>query len=193
MCLPDRKDHRRQEIKKMQFIRGLVVFVLILLAWYGASYAGSELHDLIDDQTSFQNDATDFQHGTPLSNLQSSSFSENNSSLDMGFLHKYLGYGTLLLAGVAAATGSDSSTHHYSAVGSATLGVMTLATGYYEYGDMFEIDEGFSKSNLHIALSTLGAIGFATEAIIASTDSDHGGLGIGSAAVMGAAFIVILW
>ena len=177
----------------MKAIRGFVLFMVILLAWHGSSYAGSELHELIDDQTSFQDDATYFQHGTPISNLQSLSFSEGNSALDMGFLHKYLGYGTLLLAGVAAATGSDSSTHHYSAVGSAALGVMTLATGYYAYGDMFEVDEGFSKSNLHIALSTLGAIGFATEAIIASTDSDHGGLGLGSAAVMGAAFIVILW
>ncbi len=177
----------------MKVIRGFVLFMLILLAWHGASYAGSELYDLIENQTSSQDDATYFQHGTPISNLHSSSFSEGNSALDMGFLHRYLGYGTLLLAGAAAVTGSDNSTHHYAAVGSATLGVMTLATGYYEYGDMFEIDEGFSKSNLHIALSTLGAIGFATEAIIASTDSDHGGLGVGSAALMGAAFIVILW
>jgi hypothetical protein len=177
----------------MKLIRGFVLSMLVLFALHGASYAGSDLYDLIDDQASFQDDATYFQHGTPLSNIQTSSFSEGKSSLDMGFLHKYLGYGTLLLAGVAAATGSDSSTHHYSALGSATLGVMTLATGYYEYGDMFDIDEGFSKYNLHIALGTLGAIGFATEAIIASTDSGHGGLGIGSAAVMGAAFIVILW
>ncbi len=171
----------------------LIVFMLIFFALNGASYAGSDLYDLIDDQTSFQDDATYFQHGTPISNLQTSLSSESKSSLDMGFLHKYLGYGTLLLAGVAAATGSESSTHHYSAVGSASLGVMTLATGYYEYGDMFEADEGFSKYNLHIALGTLGAIGFATEAIIAATDSDHGGLGIGSAAVMGAALIVIIW
>jgi hypothetical protein len=70
---------------------------------------------------------------------------------------------------------------------------MTCATGYYEYGDMFEIDEGFSQYNLHIALGTLGAIGFAAEAIIASTDSSHGGLGIGSTAAMGAALIIIKW
>ena len=125
--------------------------------------------------------------------MQPSSFSEGKTSLDMGLLHKYLGYGTLLLAGVAGATGSDSSVHHYSAVGAAALGVMTLSTGYYEYGDMFEIDEGFSQYNLHIALGTLGVIGFATEAIIASTDSSHGGLGVGSAAVMGTALIIIIW
>jgi hypothetical protein len=180
-------------MEKMKFIRDGILFMLVLFAWSGASFAGPELLDRIDGRRSSQDDATYFQHGSPISHWQTSPFSEGNSSLDMGFFHKYLGYGTLLLAGVAAVTGSDSSTHHYSAVGSATLGAMTLATGYYEYGDMFEIDEGFSTSNLHIALSTLGAIGFATEAIIASTDSDHGALGIGSAAVMGGAFIVILW
>ena len=177
----------------MKRIRSAVLSMLVLFALHGASYAGSGLYDGIDDPTSFQDDPALFQHSTPISNLQPASFSEDKSSLDMGFLHKYLGYGTLLLAGVAAATGSGSSYHHYSAVGSATLGLMTLATGYHEYGDMFEPDEGFSKYNLHIALGTLGAVGFATEAVIAATDSDHGGLGIGSALVMGAALIVIVW
>jgi hypothetical protein len=180
-------------MEKMKLIRGVILLMLVLFASHGASYASSELYDLIYDQTSFEDDAIYFQNRTPISNIKTLSFSEGKSSLDMGFLHKYLGYGTLLLAGVAAATGSDSSVHHYSAVGSATLGVMTLATGYYEYGDMFDTDEGFSKHNLHIALGTLGAIGFATEAIIAGTDSDHGGLGIGSAVVMGTALIIIVW
>ncbi|MEE8479681.1 MAG: hypothetical protein V3T59_00405 [Desulfobacterales bacterium] len=126
-------------------------------------------------------------------NIQAFASEGGKSRLDMGFLHKYLGFGTLLLAGVAATTGSDSSIHHNSAVGAATLGVMTCATGYYEYGDMFEIDEGFSNYNLHIALGTIGAIGFAAEAIIASSDSGHGGLGIWSTAAMGAALIIIMW
>ena len=179
----------------MKLIRGLILSMLVIYALQGLSYGSSDFYKLIDidDPVSFQDDAIYFQHVTPLSNIQTSSFSEDNSALDMGFLHKYLGYATLLLAGVAAATGSDSSIHHYSAMGSATFGIMTLATGYHEYGDMFEMDEGFSKYNLHIALGTLGALGFATEAIIASTDSDHGGLGIGSAIVMGAALIVIVW
>ena len=43
------------------------------------------------------------------------------------------------------------------------------------------MDEGFSQYNLHIALGTIGALGVATEAIIASTDSDHGGIGIAPA------------
>ena len=58
---------------------------------------------------------------------------------------------------------------------------------------MFEMDEGFSQYNLHIALGTIGALGFATEAIIASTDSGHGGLGIASAIAMAGATVVIYW
>jgi len=177
----------------MKLIRVFLLIAFVLFTLDGVSYASSDINNLLYDHTIIQDDSIYFQHVTPISNIRSSLFSEDKSSLDMGFLHKYLGYGTLLLAGVAGATGSESSVHHYSAVGATTLGLMTLATGYYEYGDMFEIDEGFSTYNLHIALGTLGAIGFATEAIIASTDSGHGGLGIGSAAVMGAAFIIIIW
>ena len=55
------------------------------------------------------------------------------------------------------------------------------------------MDEGLSAANVHIVLGTLGAVGFAAEAVIASTGAGHGGLGIASAAAMGAAFIAILW
>ena len=97
------------------------------------------------------------------------------------------------MAGVTWVTGSDSSLHHNSAIGATALGLMTLGTGYYEYGDMFEMDEGFSQYNLHIALGTIGALGFATEAIIASTDSGHGGIGIASAIAMAGATVIIYW
>ncbi len=177
----------------MKCIRRIVFFTLVLFTLHGTSYAGSNLYDQPDDRTFFQDDINYFKHESSMFNIQAFASEGGKSRLDMGFLHKYLGFGTLLLAGVAATTGSDSSIHHNSAVGAATLGVMTCATGYYEYGDMFEIDEGFSNYNLHIALGTLGAIGFAAEAIIASSNSSHGGLGIGSSAAMGAALIIIMW
>jgi hypothetical protein len=47
----------------------------------------------------------------------------------MGSLHKYLDYGTLLLAGVVATNGSHSETLHNAAIGAATLAVMTAVTG----------------------------------------------------------------
>ncbi len=177
----------------MTRIRRTVLFTLVLITLHGPSYAGSDLYDQPDDRTFFQDDINYFKHESSMFNIQTFSSEGSKSRLDMGFLHKYLGFGTLLLAGIAATTGSDSSIHHNSAVGAATLGVMTCATGYYEYGDMFEIDEGFSNYNLHIALGTIGAIGFAAEAIIASSDSGHGGLGIWSTAAMGAALIIIMW
>ena len=46
---------------------------------------------------------------------------------------------------------------------------------------------------LHIVLGTIGAIGFATEAIIASTGKGHGGIGIGSAVAMGVGFAIVIW
>ena len=177
----------------MKRIRRIVFFTLVLFTLHGTSYAGFDLYNQPDDRTFFQDDINYFKHESSMFNIQAFSSEGGKSRLDMGFLHKYLGFGTLLLAGIAATTGSDSSIHHNSAVGAATLGVMTCATGYYEYGDMFEIDEGFSKYNLHIALGTIGAIGFAAEAIIASSDSSHGGLGIGATAAMGAALIIIMW
>jgi hypothetical protein len=177
----------------MKTIRLMVIFMLLLFPLHGAGHAMADQSDLFKTHIVSQNDATYFQHVTPVSTIHPLSSSEENLSLDMGRLHKYLAYGTIILAGIAATTGSDSATHHSTALGAATLGVMTMATGYYEYSDMFDLDEGLSKTNLHIVLGTLGAIGFAAEAIIASSDSSHGGLGIGSAAAMGAACILIIW
>ena len=101
--------------------------------------------------------------------------------------------GVPLLHLLVPAQPSDSSLHHNSAIGATAFGLMTLGTGYYEYGDMFEMGEGFSQNNMHIVLGTIGALGFATEAIIASTDSSHGGIGIASAIAMAGATVIIYW
>ncbi len=172
-------------------IMAIITLVLFFINTTIPALADSSKLLSYTDTTAY--DGTYFEHTTPLTTLKSATQSDAKISFDMGSLHKYLAYGTLVLAGVAATTGSHSETHHNAAVGAATLAVMTAATGYYEYGDMFDLDEGLSAANIHIALGTLGALGFAAEAIIASSDASHGGLGIASAAAMGAAFIVILW
>mgnify|MGYP001823476600 FL=1 len=151
----------------MKLVRRIIALVLVTIFLPGVCFAGSELfllpnNDLLDNNTS------QFQSSSTVYNVQSSS--ESKLQLDVGFMHKILAYGTLVLAGVTGVTGSDSSLHHSSALGATALGLMTLTTGYYEYGDMFEMDEGFSQYNLHIGLGAIGALGFATEAIIASTD-----------------------
>lgn len=176
----------------MKLVRRIIALVLITIFLPGVCFAGSDLFPL-PNNIFLDNNTNQFQSSSTAYNVQSSSSSESNFHLDVGFMHKILAYGTLVLAGVTGVTGSDSSLHHNSALGATALGLMTLATGYYEYGDMFEMDEGFSQYNLHIALGTIGALGFATEAIIASTDSGHGGIGIASAIAMAGATVIIYW
>ena len=176
----------------MKRIRKIITVVLIVIFFPGVCLAGSDLY-LFPENILLDDNTNQFQYSSTVYNAQPSSSSESNLQLDIGFLHKFFAYGTLVLAGVTGATGSDSSMHHNSAMGATVLGLMTLATGYYEYGDMFEMDEGFSQYNLHIALGTIGALGFAAEAIIASSDSGHGGLGIASAIAMGGATVIIYW
>jgi len=177
----------------MNLFRIVAIFTLVLFSISIATTAFADATDWLSYTETTPCDGTHFEHTTPLTTLKSATLSDSKLSLDMGSLHKYLAYGTLVLAGVAATTGSHSETHHSAAIGASMLAVMTAATGYYEYGDMFDMDEGLSAANIHIVLGTLGALGFAAEAVIASSGGGHGGLGIASAAAMGAACIVILW
>jgi len=167
--------------------------LLLLMVFQGAALAQPEwLTQFYPGET----DGGQMPWAQPLSSTygsSSESSSGGSSGLDIGSLHKYLGWGTLLLACVTAVTGSDSSLHHNSALAATAFGLGTAATGYYEYSDYFDADEGLSTYNLHIVLGTIGAIGFATEAVIASTDSGHGGIGIGSAVAMGLAFAIVIW
>ncbi len=167
--------------------------MLLLMVSHGAALAQPDWLTQFDSGDTYHERAL---WGQPLSNtysFSSETSSGGSSGLDMGSLHKYLGWATLLLAGVTAVSGSDSSMHHNSAIAASVAGLMTAATGYYEYSDYFDADEGLSTYNLHIVLGTIGAIGFATEAIIASTGTGHGGIGIGSAVAMGVGFAIVIW
>ena len=177
----------------MKHFRLIIILVIVPFTLSVKAYAGSDLFNLEDSQFYILDHSSYFESTTPTYTIQADTSPERANLLDMGLMHKLLGYGTLILGAGAAATGSDSSLHHNLAIGSASLGALTLATGYYEYGDMFEIDEGFSKYNLHIALGTIGAIGFAASALLASSDNSHAGLGVASAALMGSAFIIVYW
>lgn len=174
----------------MKIVRRSIALVLVIIFLPGVCFAASDLFPLPNNIYLENNHS---QSSATVYNVPSSSSSKRKFQLDVGMIHKILAYGTLALAGVTGVTGSDSPLHHNSALGATSLGLMTLATGYYEYGDMFEMDEGFSQYNLHIALGTIGALGFATEALIASTDSKHGGIGIASAIAMAGATVIIYW
>ncbi len=118
------------------------------------------------------------------------------TSFDLGDVHKYLGYSTVLLVGLAAATSGDNGAHYGTAYGAAALGAATVATGFVEYGDRFDLSYGLLwQDNAHIILGTVGAI--ACIAAVAAADSDggggHAGAGVGGGAAMALSIITIRW
>lgn len=100
----------------MKLVRRIIALVLITIFLPGVCFAGSDLFPL-PNNIFLDNNTNQFQSSSTAYNVQSSSSSESNFHLDVGFMHKILAYGTLVLAGVTGVTGSDSSLHHNSALG----------------------------------------------------------------------------
>jgi hypothetical protein len=119
--------------------------------------------------------------------------SEKTCWMHAGDAHKYLGYGTVLMAVAAGASGGDNGFHKSAGVSAAVLGVATCATGFYEYDNYFDLDEGFSKHNIHIVLGTIATAGFVAVAAsaISNDDNSHAGLGIGATALAAIPIIVL--
>ncbi len=122
--------------------------------------------------------------------------SSGKKSIDLGNIHKYLGYTTVLLVGLAAATAGDNGAHYGAAYGSAVAAAATVTTGFVEYGDRFDLSYGlFSEDNAHIILGTIGAV--ACIAAVAVADSDggggHAGAGSGGGVAMALSIITIRW
>lgn len=115
------------------------------------------------------------------------------SKINMGNAHKYLGYGTLLFAGAAAVSGGDNGFHKAAGGGAAVMALAACATGFYEYGHYFRMDEGISKYDIHIVLATLATAGFVVVAASAISDDDdgHAGIGVASTALMVVPIIIL--
>jgi len=110
--------------------------------------------------------------------------------------HKYLGYGTIVLAGVTAATNSDEDLHESIAYATTAAALSTVLTGFLTHSDRFDTYEGlFSKDNLHIMLGTLGAVVLTTAVVIADDgrESSHSGLGVAGGVLMTLGVIDIKW
>jgi hypothetical protein len=110
-----------------------------------------------------------------------------------GDAHKYLGYGTLLMAAAAGVSGGDNGFHKSAGVGAAVLGVAACASGFYAYDGYFDLKKGFTRRNIHIILGTLATAGFVAVAAsaISNDDDSHAGLGIGSTALAAIPVIVL--
>lgn len=102
------------------------------------------------------------------------------SRFNMSSMHKYLGYGTLLFAAAAGVSGGDNGFHKAAGGGAAVMALAASATGYYEYRHYFNLDDGFSRYNIHIVLATLATVGFAAAAASAISDdnSNHAAPGV---------------
>ncbi len=115
------------------------------------------------------------------------------SGFGMDSAHKYLGYSTLLLAVGAAVSSSSEDLHKsmgYAAAGMATL---TCISGYLEYSDYFNLDDGFSKTNIHIVSGAAATAGFIITAILGADGEGHGGIGGASTVLMAVPIVILKW
>lgn len=118
---------------------------------------------------------------------------EKPKSFNMGSAHKYLGYTTLAFAAGAAFSSSNEDIHKpmgYAAAGMATL---TCITGYLEYSDYFNMDDGWSKTNIHIVSGAAATAGFIVTAILGAGGDSHGGIGGASTALMVVPIVILKW
>ena len=130
------------------------------------------------------------------SNLIQTNTNTSNAEFYLGRLHKYLGYSTLFLAGIAAVSSSEPSVHHSFAYTAAGTALATCVTGYIKYSNRFNLDKGlFSEDNLHIMLGVLGTLGI-TAAIAfeaSGMEGSHSGIGVIGASSMIIGVITIKW
>lgn len=108
-------------------------------------------------------------------------------------IHKYLGIGSLGMAGLTLlAPKEEDGAHEYLAKGAAALGVGAIITGLMFHWDDIELNQGFDNpDNLHALLTTLGTMGYLA-AVSEAPDSGHAGFGAAGAISM-AIGIKITW
>ena len=121
---------------------------------------------------------------------------QESSTIDWEFFHTYAGYSTLLLAGGAAISSSNRSIHYGLAYSAAGMAFVTLYSGFYEYCNRFDLDDGItSEDNLHIILGTVGTLACITAVIIADSGKNvsHGRIGAAGGVTMTFSVVVITW
>ncbi|MDY6988252.1 MAG: hypothetical protein SWQ30_09365 [Thermodesulfobacteriota bacterium] len=136
---------------------------------------GHRFWDICDSQPDDLYASNRNHHNDVVSYSVQANISHSDGGFSFGRLHKYLGYGTVLLAGIAAVSSGSRSVHYGAAYAATGTALATCLTGYIEYSDRFNLEDGLlSGDNAHIMLGVLGTIGVATAVTIAdSSESSH--------------------
>ena len=121
------------------------------------------------------------------------SLNSQSQNINLRSAHKYLGYATAALAGITAATFSSKDVHEIAGYTTAGLSLITTTIGFYEYGEYFDLDEGFTGYNMHMILATVATIGFIATAALQDEKGTHAVIGGVSTALMILPIFVVHW
>ena len=116
-----------------------------------------------------------------------------SQNVNLSAAHKYLGYATALLAGITAVTFSFEGFHEIAGYTTAGLSLVTTGIGFYEYGEYFDLEEGFSGYNMHMIFETAATIGFVAAAALQDEEGIHAAIGGVSTAMMILPIFVVHW
>ena len=121
------------------------------------------------------------------------SSNSQSQNVNLRSTHKYLGYATAALAGITAATFSSGSVHEIAGYTTAGLSFVTTGIGFYDYGEYFDLDEGFTGYNAHMILETIATVGFMATAALQDEKGVHAVIGGASTAMMILPIFVVHW
>jgi putative salt-induced outer membrane protein YdiY len=175
-------------------IRILSTVLIILLL--GNTFAFAEDKDVLIFNDDYFVDSLSINQSNKNESATISSTNSLNSqsqNVNLRSAHKYLGYATALLAGITAATFSSKDLHEIAGYTTAGLSLITTGIGFYEYGEYFDLDEGFTGYNAHMILETLATVGFMATAALQDEKGTHAAIGGVSTAMMILPIFVVHW
>lgn len=182
---------------KKRTLNEIVVFSIIVLCLFSVNAVAFDLPSpknlTVTDSTLFNPvfpdvQMPDFKFNSNASNPGVDySLTQSSSGADYGKLHRYFGFATIALAGVAAVTSSNKSVHYGAAYATTGAALLTCWTGYEEYSERFDLEEGLlAQDNLHILLGVIGTVAIVTSVATADSgdDSSHAGIGVAGGSMM---------